>query len=260
MGKLEDLRSVLREMGSVAVAYSGGVDSSLLLLVAKEELGPRAIAFTAVSPSFPEYERRMSRELASSIGAEVVEVRTDELSAEAYAKNDYSRCYHCKKLIFQAIISDARSRGIENVIDGNNADDADGTRPGTKAAEELGVRSPLAEVGMTKKEVREAARSLGLDNWDKPSSACLASRVPYGTRITEDLLNMIEKAEEAVRSRGVAQIRVRAHGEIARIEVLPSDFEKLISDRKALSDDIKALGFRYVCLDIEGFRSGSLDL
>lgn len=246
-------------MGSVALAYSGGTDSGLLLKVAKDELGDDVVAFTVISPSFPSFEREKARELASSIGVQMIELPTDELSEEEYARNDADRCYYCKKLTFHTIIAEAEARGLRTVADGNNADDAGTQRPGMRAAKELNVRSPLAEAGLTKKEVRELARSLGLSNWDKPSSACLASRVPYGTRITSELLMRIEKAEDAVRSLGIGQIRVRAHGDIARIEVLPSDFEKLLSNAGPLTKELRSLGFKYVCLDIEGFRSGSLD-
>ncbi|MCE5296777.1 MAG: ATP-dependent sacrificial sulfur transferase LarE [Euryarchaeota archaeon] len=257
--KLDELRSILRSMGSVALAYSGGTDSGLLLKVAKEELGDKVVAFTAVSASFPSYEREKARELAASIGAEMVELPTDEISLEEYARNDAKRCYHCKRLILQTIWSQSHARGLSMVVDGNNADDAKTSRPGLLAAKEMGTRSPLAEADLTKSEVRELARSFGLDNWDKPSSACLASRVPYGTRITGELLERIERAEDAVRTIGVTQLRVRAHDDIARIEVLPEEFAMLISDADGLVRELKELGFKYVALDLEGFRSGSLD-
>jgi uncharacterized protein len=259
MDKLGELRSILRGMGSVALAYSGGTDSGLLLKVAKEELGDKVVAFTAVSASFPSFEREKARELARSIGVEMVEIETDELSSEEYARNDTKRCYHCKRSILQAIWSEAHARGLAAVADGNNADDARTPRPGLMAAKEMNARSPLAEAGLTKGEVRELARSFGLSNWDKPSSACLASRVPYGTRITGALLAKIERSEDAIREKGISQIRVRAHGDIARIEVLPDDFEKLISNADALTRELKALGFKYICMDIEGFLSGSMD-
>jgi len=257
--KLAALQELLRSLGTVGVAYSGGTDSSFLLKVAHDALGEAAIGLMAVSPSFPAWEREEAVSLAMSIGARVVLVPTDELGEERFASNPDDRCYHCKRHILGRIMEAASREGVRHLVDGINADDAETHRHGLRAARELGARSPLAEVDLDKKEVRYLARGLGLASADKPHSACLASRLPFGERITAEKLDQVESAERALRHLGLGQLRVRHHGETARIEVLPEDFHKVLSARERVVADLQAIGFRFVCLDLQGFRSGSLE-
>lgn len=222
-------------------------------------LGDDAIAYMAVSPAFPKKDREAALSLAQSIGARVVLVATEELAIPEYAANAVDRCYHCKRHILGRIGEAARSRGLRYLVDGINADDAATHGHGMRAARELGVRSPLAEVGLRKEEIRNLSRRMGLPSADRPHSACLASRIPYGQGIDEKKLGQVERAEEVLRQEGVGQLRVRHHGEIARIEVLPEDLQKVLASRERIARQLKAIGFRYVCLDLEGFRSGSLE-
>lgn len=258
-GKLEKLRSTLRSWGSVGVAYSGGTDSSFLLKVAHDELGDRAIGLMALPHSLPERERRAGLELAGSMGAKVIQVKVEELEVDGFASNPLDRCYHCKRHILERIIEAARAEDLRQVVDGINSNDLGSHSYGRRAARELGVRSPLAEVGLTKEEVRSLSRELGLPTADKPHSACLATRIPYGQRITPEKLRQLERAEEALIDLGMGQLRVRHHGDLARIEVLPEDFAKVLASRQLIVEGVKATGFRFVCLDLEGFRSGSLE-
>ncbi len=257
--KLGRLRHLLRGMEKVAVAFSGGVDSSFLLKVAFEELGPGVIAVINVTESFSSIERESAIALAERIGVPHHLVHSKEMEDECFLANPPDRCYLCKKALFAEIAEVARRRGIGFILDGNNADDLQTHRPGIKAAQELGVRSPLAEVGLTKSEIRSLSRIMGLPTADKPQMACLASRIPYNERITRKKLDMVEEAEGFLRSLGIQQLRVRSHGEIARIEVLPHDFPVVMDHREEIVGELKRIGYHYVTLDIQGFRSGSMN-
>ncbi|MEX0774318.1 MAG: ATP-dependent sacrificial sulfur transferase LarE [Phycisphaeraceae bacterium] len=256
--KLAALRRWVNQFDSALVAYSGGVDSALVMAVAREQLGDRALACIGVSPSYPAREMRQAIKLAEQLAAPYRLVHTSELTDAHYAANPTNRCYYCKDELFGTLAELARQEGWSVVLDGANADDVSDYRPGRVAAGEQGVRSPLIEVGMGKEDVRAAARALGLPVWDKPAMACLSSRVPHGTPITAELLRQIEAAEDALAEMGFAQFRVRHHGDIARIELPPDDFDRALARRKDLVAAITAAGYRFVCLDLAGFRSGSL--
>jgi uncharacterized protein len=260
--KLDRLKALLREMKLAVLAYSGGVDSSLLLKAAAEVMGPHVIAVTAVSETYPAGELLAAQEFARSLGVTHKVLHTEELASEEFVRNSPERCYHCKKELFGKLGRIAEAEGIAFVIEGSNTDDLKDYRPGRKAAQEFGLRSPLVEAGFSKTDVRECARMLGLPVWDKPSLACLSSRIPYGTRITPEILQMVQAAEDQLRIHGFRQVRVRHHGEIARIEVAKEDFAKLTSGnaREAITAAFKKLGYTYVCLDLEGYRTGSMNL
>lgn len=259
--KWEQLLSLLREMRLAVIAFSGGVDSSLLLAAASEAMGPNLIAVTAVSETYPPGELAHAREFAQALGIRHRVLPTDELANEAFALNAPDRCYHCKKELFARLRAIAELEGIPYILDGSNRDDLADRRPGRRAAEEFSVRSPLIEAGLTKTEVRELARARSLPVWDKPSLACLSSRIPYGTRITAERLRTIHAAETVLHARGFRQVRVRHHGETARIEIEPREFGRLLADDALpeIAGSIKQLGFRYVCLDLEGYRTGSMN-
>ncbi len=259
LAKLGQLKELLRAMRRVAVACSGGTDSTLLLKVACDVLGrEHVVALTAVSPSQPAVEREEACTLAEQIGVRHILIETHELDDARYVENTSERCYFCKRVMLEALTHYAHREGFTTVVDGANADDLHDHRPGSRAAREWGVRSPLQETGLTKTEIRDLARTLGLPNWDKPSAACLASRVPYGTPITAELLRRIEQAEVVVRQLGVRQLRVRHHGTLARIEVEPGDFALIMEHRTVVIQALRDLGYAYVTLDLAGFRSGSM--
>ena len=259
LGKIQRLREELAGLGHVLVAFSGGVDSSLLLKVAHDTLGDRAVGALALSASLPQREKAEAQELAAEIGVKLVMLDTDEVADPAYAVNAPNRCFHCKDHVYGALLKQAQERSIPYVLDGMNAEDTLDVRPGRAAALKHGVRSPLHELGFSKDDVRSAARELGLPNWDKPAAACLSSRIPYGTRVTPDLLGRIEAGEEYLRSLGFAEVRIRHHGDVARVEVPAAAFADVVAMAGPISGGLKALGWLYVALDLEGLRHGSLN-
>ena len=259
-GRLVRAREIVRSLGSVLVAYSGGVDSSLLLKVALDELGvERAVAVLASSPAYPAEEQEDARALADAMKARLVEVETHEVELDAYRRNLPDRCFHCKEELFETLEPVREQLGLAHLAYGATADDASDHRPGHGSAMRRGVRFPLLEAGMGKGEVRAAARDLGLPNWDKPSFACLSSRIPHGTEVTADALGRIGAAEAALKALGFRQVRVRHHGEVARIEVEPSDLERLLALRTVVVARVREAGYAFIALDLEGYATGSLN-
>ena len=258
--KAEALRDVLASLGSVIVAYSGGVDSAYLAYAASRALGDRAIAITADSPSYPEHHRRLAIDIAERFALQHEIIYTREMDRPEYRANPANRCYFCKHELYTHLTRIATAR-CAIVIDGNNADDRGDYRPGRQAAREFGVRSPLDEVNLGKDEIRELSRRAGLPTWDQPASACLSSRIPYHSEVTVEKLRTIEEAEQAIRALGFRVYRVRHHDEMARIEIAREEMARALDPEigAAMVRALKALGFRYVTLDLQGYRTGSLN-
>jgi len=258
--RLDRCRDILREVGSVVVAISGGVDSSFLVALAAETLGAKKVlAAHARGPVYPRREDLSAQDVARRLGVEIVQVEVLHLDDPAFVPNPPDRCYHCKQAIFSRLKALAAERGLAAVASGANSDDRGDYRPGLSAERELGVRQPLLEAGLTKADIRAASRAMGLPTWDAPSSACLASRVPYGETITLERLTRIERAEDALHAMGFRQCRLRDHGTVARIELPEDDLAAALARRDELVAAVKSLGYQYVALDLQGFRSGSMN-
>lgn len=259
-GRLDRAREIVRSLGSVLVAYSGGVDSTLLLRLAMDELGPdHAVAVLASSPAYPEEEQQEARALARELGARLVEVETHEVELDEYRRNLPDRCFHCKEELFDTLEPIRVRLGLAHLAYGATADDAGDHRPGHGSAVRRGVRFPLLEADMGKGEIRAAARQLGLANWDKPSFACLSSRIPHGSEVTTEALRRIGAAEAALKALGFRQVRVRHHDDVARVEVEPAEMERALALRAQVVSGVRDAGYTFVALDLEGYATGSLN-
>jgi len=259
--KSRRLQDILAGYQSVLIAFSGGVDSAYLAIAAAEALGPRALAVTADSPSYPDAHRRLALSIANDFGLAHEVIHTDELERPEYRANPANRCYYCKDELYGRLAALAAERGLAVVVDGNNADDRGDYRPGRQAAREHGVRSPLDEADLTKDDIRELARDAGLDSWNEPASACLSSRIPYGDEVSDEKLRQIEQAETVLRDLGFRVFRVRHHETIARLEIARSEMARALDPgiNAQLVASLKALGYQYVSLDLQGYRLGSLN-
>ncbi|TET38704.1 MAG: ATP-dependent sacrificial sulfur transferase LarE [Planctomycetota bacterium] len=259
--KCQELLQILRGLGSVAIAYSGGVDSTFLVSAAREVLGENVVAVTARSETYSEEEGAEAACNAAAIGVEHIIIETSELGIPGFSDNPPDRCYHCKHELFIRVFQAAKERGLKHVLDGSNADDVDDFRPGMRAAAEMGVRQPLREAGLTKNDIRALSKKRGLPTWSKPAMACLASRFPYGEKITREKLSRVAEAERFVRDLGFHDVRVRSHGTIARIEIGSEQLTRVMEPdvRNQITAKLSALGFTYVTLDLQGFRSGSMN-
>jgi len=259
--KIGRLKEYLKDLGSVAIAFSGGVDSTFLLKVAHEALGDNAVAITAQLASIPEYEIRDAVDFAVKEGIRHIVCDIDEFEIEGFQENPKNRCYICKKAIFGKMIETAAENGINNVTEGSNTDDTGDYRPGMKAVSELDVKSPLLDCGWSKREIRDMSKQMGLSTWNKPSMACLASRFAYGETITKEKLKAVEETEKLLFDKGFSQVRVRVHGNLARIETTENEFSKLFDEvlREEIYSALKERGFQYVSVDLRGYRTGSMN-
>jgi pyridinium-3,5-biscarboxylic acid mononucleotide sulfurtransferase len=261
VAKEERLREIFRELDSVIVAYSGGVDSSYVAYVANEELGRRAVCITGQSASLPAFQRAEIDQVVEKFGFQHEVIRTEELDNPDYQANNPNRCFFCKDELYRKLETVAQSRGIRNIVDGSTVDDVNDYRPGRQAAAQHAVRSPLIEVGLSKSEVRELSRRATLPTWDKPASPCLSSRIAYGTTVTIERLGKVDRGEEILREFGFREFRVRHHDQLVRLEIAPAEMDRVL--RKDLIEELakrfRELGFKYVTLDLNGFRSGSMN-
>ncbi len=258
--KLFKLREILKNLKSVLIAYSGGVDSTFLLKVAEDTLGKKnVLAIIADSPIHPDEDIKKAEKIAKSFGARHLIIKTKELKNSFFVRNSPKRCYYCKRELFTRLTKVAKKKNLSFILDGTNSDDSKDFRPGTRAAREFKIRTPLKEAKLGKNEIRRLSKKMNLPTWNKPSQTCLATRFPYGTKITEKNLDKVYQAEKLLKKFGIQQVRVRHHNQIARIEVLTEDISRILKERKKIVSRFKGLGYHYVAVDLEGYRTGSMD-